>query len=101
MSHEPQQQATAAALALAVCASGGASGGGGADALFSSIAQFLQAVAQGGVQRPELYAPALNLLAERAEQLLRAPLDPIPLPLPLPQPLPASLPATNNAVRTG
>ena len=71
MSHEQS--------AAAVCSPGGASAE--ANALFRSSALFLQAVTQSSVQRPELYAPTLNRLSERAKQLLRhgarAPLDPL------------------------
>ena len=42
-----------------------------ADLLFNASALFLQAVAQGSVQQAELYAPTLNRLSERAQQLLR------------------------------
>jgi hypothetical protein len=80
MSHESHEQQQRAPRAAAVSSPGSSSAE--ADTLFTSIALFV-AVAQGGVQRPELYAPTLNRLSKRAaEQLFcpdaRAQLVPLP-----------------------
>ena len=97
MSHEQKQKQQQPAPGAGVSSPVAAGTSTEADALFRSIALFLQAVAQGSVQRPELYAPTLNRLSERAEQLVchgaRAPLDPLPLSLLAP------LPAGHMAVR--